>query len=273
VDLAGDIHLSSTTVPDGWLVTPHDGSGLTAADVIRIVQQGIAQAQVTRAAIRLPQNQTAEMVFSVSDRSGNILGLYRMPDATVFSLDVAVAKSRNVAYYADPSQLQPIDQTPGVGPGVAFGSRTFRYLALPHFPEGIDSASPGPFSILNDGGSNPQTALNSGPALPAAAFKSVQGHDAFFPGTNFHDPNNLANQNGIIFFPGGVPLYKDVQGNGQPVLVGGLGVSGDGVDQDDVVTYAASQGYLPPANIPTADQVFVNGVRLPYQKFDRNPQG
>jgi len=258
-------------VPDGWLVTPHAGGGLTAADVIQMVQQGIAQAQQTRSAIRLPQNQTAEMVFSVSDNSGNILGLYRMPDATTFSLDVAVAKSRNVAYYANPAQLQPIDQTPGVAPGVAFSSRTFRYLALPFFPEGIGTAPPGPFSILTDGGTSLQTALNVGAPLPASAFKSVQGHDVFFPETNFHDPYNIANQNGVILFPGGVPLYKNV--NGQTVLVGGLGVSGDGVDEDDLITYAASQGFLPPSSVHTADQETVNGVQLPYQKFDRNPEG
>src|SRR5262249_26165441 len=109
--------------------------------------------------------------------------------------------------------------------------------------------------------------------LPPSAYTSVQGHDAFFPDTNFHDPNNLANQNGIVFFPGGVPLYKDITGTGQAVLVGGLGVSGDGVDQDDVVTFAASQGSQPPTNILTAAKTFVRGVRLPYQKFNRNPQG
>ena len=49
-------------------------------------------------------------------------------------------------------------------------------------------------------------------------------------GTNFHDPNNPMNQNGVVFFPGSSPLY--VLG----ILAGGLGVSGDGVDQDDVVT-------------------------------------
>ena len=58
------------------------------------------------------------------------------------------------------------------------------------------------------------------------------GYDAFNPGTNFrelNDPNAVVgNQNGVVFFPGSTPLYK----NG--VLVGGLGVSGDGVDQDDV---------------------------------------
>jgi uncharacterized protein GlcG (DUF336 family) len=261
------------SVAEGWLVAPHDGTGLTAADVVRIVSQGIAQAVQTRAAIRLPEENHTSMILSVSDRNGNILGLFRMPDATVFSIDVAVAKSRNVAYYADPTQLQAIDQVPGIPAGVAFSNRTFRYLALPHFPEGIDSAPPGAFSILNDPNIDPKTGLQSGPALPPSAYKSVQGHDAFFAGTNFRDPNNPANQNGIIFFPGGVPLYKDVAANGQPILVGGLGVSGDGVDQDDVVTFAASQGYLPPANVPTADQFMVSGVRLPYQKFNRNPQG
>jgi hypothetical protein len=28
-----------------------------------------------------------------------------------------------------------------------------------------------------------------------------------------------------------------------------------------------------PAGILQADEVFVNGVRLPYQKFNRNPEG
>jgi uncharacterized protein GlcG (DUF336 family) len=272
VDLAGDPYLNGSVVPEGWLVTPHDGTGITAADVVRIITQGINQANQTRAAIRLPLDSTTRMVFSVSDKNGNILGLYRMPDATIFSIDVAVAKSRNTTYYADPTQLQPIDQVQGVPPGTAVSSRTIRYLADPRFPEGIDGTPPGPFSVLNDGGTNPLTGVEVGPPLPAAAFQSVDGHDAFFPGTNFHDPNNVTNQNGIVFFPGGVPLYKSVNG-GPAVLVGGLGVSGDGVDQDDVVTFAASQGYTPPANVPTADETFVRGVRLPYQKFDRNPQG
>jgi hypothetical protein len=44
------------------------------------------------------------------------------------------------------------------------------------------------------------------------------------------------------------------------------------VDQDDVVTYAASLGYTP-AEVLKADQFFFQSVRLPYQKFDRNPNG
>jgi uncharacterized protein GlcG (DUF336 family) len=273
VDLAGDRLLDGNLVPEGWLVTPHDGVGITAADVIRIVSQGITQANETRAAIRIPADSTARMVLAVTDETGAVLGLYRMPDATIFSIDVAVAKARNVSYYSNANQLQPIDDVPGIPPGTAITNRTVRYLALPHFPEGIDSAPSGPFSILNDPGTDPLTGLQVGPRLPPSAYQSVLGHDAFFPDTNFHDPFNLANQNGVVFFPGSSPLYKDISGPGQPVLVGGLGVSGDGVDQDDVVTVAASQGFQPPPGVLRADQVTVRGVRLPFQKFDRNPEG
>ena len=43
-------------------------------------------------------------------------------------------------------------------------------------------------------------------------------------------------RNGIQIFPGSVPLYK----NG--ILVGGLGISGDGIDQDDLISfYGASR--------------------------------
>jgi len=59
-------------------------------------------------------------------------------------------------------------------------------------------------------------------------------------------------------------LYK----NG--VLVGAIGISGDGVDQDDLIAGAGSNGYAPPVPI-RSDQVFVRGVRLPYLKFPRSP--
>ena len=93
VDPTGDTLLAGKGVPYGWLVTPHDGTGLTAADVEAIVARGIAEADQVRAQIRLPFNSTAKMVFAVSDENGNILGLYRMPDATFFSIGVAVAKA------------------------------------------------------------------------------------------------------------------------------------------------------------------------------------
>jgi uncharacterized protein GlcG (DUF336 family) len=256
--------LSGTPVPEGFLVTPHDGVGLTAAQVTQIIEAGVQQALATRAAIRAPKSVSTRMVFAVTDETGAVLGLFRMPDATIFSIDVAVAKARNVAYYANPLQLQPIDQAPGVPAGAAFTNRTFRFLAEPFYPEGINGTPPGPFSVLNDGGADLGSATLVGPRLPSSAFQSVLGHDAFFPQTNFHDPFNVLNQNGIVFFPGSSPLY------GGGLLVGGVGVSGDGVDQDDVVTAAAKAILDVPDNL-RADQFFVRGVRLPFQKFNRQP--
>lgn len=54
---------------------------------------------------------------------------------------------------------------------------------------------------------------------------------------------DASSRNGLITFPGGVPLYVDGK------LVGGVGVSGDGVDQDEAVAFAAAQGFEPGDNI------------------------
>jgi uncharacterized protein GlcG (DUF336 family) len=254
VDAMGDQYLNGLPVPEGWLVTPHDGvGGLTADQVRRIIVQGISAANATRAQIRLPIGERTKMVFAVADLQGNILGLYRMNDATIFSIDVAVAKARNVSYYNDPAALQPQDRVAGLSPGVSLTNRTFRYLAQPRFPEGIDGEPPGPFSILNDRGKL------------ASGFKSVLGHDAFFVGTNFHDQRDpIVNQNGIVFFPGSQSVYVGA------ALLGGLGVSGDGVDQDDFITTGAGAGFGPASSL-RVDNFFVRGVRLPFNKFPRNP--
>jgi uncharacterized protein GlcG (DUF336 family) len=263
VDSLGDKLLAGKPAPDGWLVTPHAGVGLTAAQVQQIIVQGINQANQTRAQLR-PLGDTARMVLAVTDSTGAVLGLYRMPDAPMFSIDVAISKARDAAYYDDPAQLLPADQLPGIPAGASFTARTFRYLALPHFPEGIDPAPPGPWSILNDPGTNPANALNSGKAQPIAAFTSELGFDAFHPNTTFHKFG--ANSSGVVFFPGSSGIY--VKGK----TVGGFGVSGDGVDEDDVVTSVGITGYGPPFALQ-ADQFFYAGVRLPYMKYDRNPNG
>ena len=229
VDAAGDTLLSGQAVPYGWLVAPHTSPDATAAnpgpsiaDIQQIVAKGIAEADQIRSQVRLPFNSTARMVFAVSDENGNILGLYRMPDATYFSIGVAVAKARNIAYYDNPSRLQPIDKIKGVPAGTAFTSRTLCDVSLPFFPEGIDINPPGPGSILTDGGVT-KFATNLGPPLPASAFQSIQGYNDFNPNTNFHDPNNTANQNGVVLFPGSAPLYADTTGNGRrSTLIGAL---------------------------------------------------
>jgi len=129
---------------------------------------------------------------------------------------------------------------------------------------------------LNNPFVDPFSGKNLGaPAADTAYLDTVLGRNAFNPtapgiqaNRNFLDPNNIDNQNGIVFFPGSTPLYV----NGQ--LVGGFGVSGDGVDQDDVVTFVGAQGFLPNQNgVLRADQTRFRDVRLPYQKFLRNPFG
>ncbi|HKY05199.1 MAG TPA: heme-binding protein, partial [Blastocatellia bacterium] len=70
--------------------------------------------------------------------------------------------------------------------------------------------------------------------------------------------------NGIQIFAGSVPLYKDGR------LVGAIGVSGDGIDQDDLIAAMGSAGFESPAEI-RADRLFVRGVRLPFVKFPRHP--
>jgi len=70
--------------------------------------------------------------------------------------------------------------------------------------------------------------------------------------------------NGLQIFAGSVPLYK----NGE--LVGAVGVSGDGIDQDDIIASAGANGFAPPAAI-RSDQILVRGTRLPFVKFPRSP--
>ena len=176
------------------------------------------------------------MMIAVTDLQGNVLGLFRMADTTVFSIDVAVAKARNVAYFSGPAR-SPGD-LPGVPIGTAVTNRTLGFPAQPLYPPGIDGTAPGAFFPLyvND----VVTPCSQGSGLP--------------------NPN----QSGIVFFPGSVPLYKGGQ------LVGGIGVSGDGVDQDDIVAAAGATGFAPPIAI-RADQIILNGARLPFLKFPRNP--
>jgi uncharacterized protein GlcG (DUF336 family) len=224
--------------PEGDLVAPRAGpiGGLTQNDVQGIVNTAVAEANLTRAVIRLPIGSRARMVIAVSDLDGTIIALYRMPDATVFSIDVAVAKSRNVIFFSGPNRAA--NDLPGVPMGTAVTNRTIGFGAQPIYPPGIDGTAAGPFFQLYQFDT-----------LHAC----TQGSQAA-----------KANQNGIVFFPGSLPLYK----NG--VLVGGLGVSGDGVDQDDFVTAAGATGFDAPTNIQ-ADEIIDQGVRLPYLKFPQNP--
>ena len=224
--------------PNEYLVGPNAGSKLSAAEVDAIVQRAVSTAKKTRAAIRLPLSRYARMVIAVADVDGSILALYRMPDATVFSIDVAVAKSRNVVFFSQ-------EGLPGLPGGTAVTNRTIAFGSQPFYPSGIDSRAFDP---------------REGPW-----YQSLFVNDLNKPcsqGAQLTNPN----QNGIIFFAGSSPLYRGNE------LAGGLGVSGDGLEQDDYVTYFAAGPFLP-AQDRWADRLVVDNVRLPMFKFPRQPEG
>ncbi|MDE0818251.1 MAG: heme-binding protein [Pirellulaceae bacterium] len=289
------LYAGGTQVPDQWLVMPQAGklhaltdengdpildaignqvtAQITQQDVETIINNSITRANEVRAGIRLLADGTpgarTRMVFAIADYDGEILGLYRMPDATYFSIAVAVAKARNMAYYNSAAEVNPVDLCDTNQLGKAHTNRTFRFLADPRYPDGIDFADAGCFSILNDPGIDPITAENISGPTPASDFQSVLGFTRFNPERNFHrqsDATTSLNENGVVFFPGAAPLYKSA------ALIGGLGVSGDGVDQDDVVAAAGAIGFEPPTGL-TVDNIQIDGVSLPYQKFLRNPLG
>lgn len=226
--------------PEGDLVAAAAGpvGGLAASDVTKILDNAEAAAAQTRAAIRLPPGSRTRMVIAVADLDGTIIGLRRMADATVFSVDVAASKARNMVYFNGAARTAAdLNQVPM---GTAVTNRTISFGAQPLFPPGIDGSAAGPFFNLY---------------MSDTANPCTQG---FQPG-----PANV-NKSGIVFFPGSAGLYR----NG--TLVGGLGVSGDGVEQDDFVTAAGTAGFEAPTSI-RADQIVIAGVRLPYFKFPRNP--
>ncbi len=245
------------------------GGALTASDVGTIIAHAAQQANITRAAIRQPLGSNARVTMAVVDTAGVVLGVFRQQDAPVFGFDVAVQKARTAAFFSSANAATAL-RAAGFGSYVdraaadglkfdgafAFTDRASGFLHRPFFPDGINDTAAGPLSteITNWSPFNVGLQLDLvrtnflaslvGPAVPCTSIPALP--------------------NGIQIFPGSVPLYK----NG--VLVGAIGISGDGVDQDDLIGAAGANGFSPPADI-RSDQIFVRGVRLPFLKFPRSP--
>jgi len=270
------------------------GQALTEAEARAVLEEAYRVMSRARAQIRRPLDSRAQVTISLVDTYGSVLGIVRAPDAPLFGTDVSLQKARTVAFFSNPLAAQQLEgDISGEVPAfvqrardffgdasaltgkIAFGARSIGNISRPHFPDGEVGRGPGPlsrpieeFSPLATG---LQAALIKGNLLQHALFveqlpftDTARGCTLVPPAPN--GQRRLAN--GIQIFSGGVPIYR---GN---TLVGAIGVSGDGIDQDDMVSFlglnngAARVGGIGNAPPPMrADNVVIPigaGVRLRY---------
>lgn len=170
----------------------------------------------------------------------------------------------------------------------AFSDRAGGNLSRPYFPDGIDTENHGPFSKAAGSWSVFSTGFQSdvvmngilqhvlataGAGVPdvGSGCGGIALASDLTPSPSALATPNLAN--GIQIFPGSVPIYR---GN---TLVGGIGVSGDGVDQDDMISflglYNAGQALSGSINLPPAamraDQLTPQGIRLRFVQCPQAP--
>ncbi len=242
---------------------------LTASEVETILAQGAQQASRTRAAIRQPLGSSARVSIAVVDTNGTVLGIFRTADAPVFGFDVSVQKARAAAFFSASTagaQLRNVnlgsyvDRAAADGialdGNIAFSDRAIGFLHRPFYPDGINDTPPGAFSTPI----GEWSVYNVGLQLDLVK----RNLERAIAGRNVRCTDITALAGGIQIFAGSVPLYKGDE------LVGSIGISGDGIDQDDIIAAAGSRGFVAPSAI-RADQIFVRGTRLPFVKFPRNP--
>jgi uncharacterized protein GlcG (DUF336 family) len=170
---------------------------------------------------------------------------------------------------------------------IAYSNRAIGNLARPFFPDGIDGAPNGPLSKP----AGQWSVFSTGLQLDLANNAILQ-HVVFAAGASPVDVNpgcagvtlspslSFAAssaaprlENGLQIFPGSVPIYRG------GTLVGAVGVSGDGVDQDDMVAFLGLQNASQALNgsinqAPTdrrADTLTPEGSRLLYVQCPQSP--
>jgi uncharacterized protein GlcG (DUF336 family) len=277
-------------VPKGGTDSPPGSSPLTAAEVTSLLQNAFSTMANARAQIRNPLNSRAQVTISVVDTNGVPLGIVRGPDAPIFGIDVSLQKARTANFFSNAAAASDLTNNMDPGPGrqadiasfapamrnflglpnaltgqTAYSTRSIAGLSRPLFPDGQVNGPPGPlsrptaeWSIFATG---LQTALVDTNLAMAVSF--VEGANITLPSRCTYLPdaspglNRL--QNGLQIFAGGEPIYR----NG--VLIGAIGVSGDGTSQDDMIGFlgidnaAAAVGGI--GNAPTAiraDQLVIN---------------
>ncbi|MDF3031443.1 MAG: hypothetical protein K0R03_2001 [Moraxellaceae bacterium] len=286
-------------------ITPATGaSGMTQAEVTQLLTSALGVANSARAQIRRPLGTAAQVSVSVVDAGGNVLGLARTPDAPVFGLDVSLQKARAAGFFSSPNAATLLNGLPAAAyisggtsnisdyvtaarsffgdPSLlsgahAFSARAIGNLHRPTYPDGISGTPNGPLSKPVASWSP----FNVGLQLDLVYNQLVQSVVANDFSIGCTGLNEIAN--GIQIFPGGVPIYRGNQ------LIGAIGVSGDGVDQDDMIALlglarasaalAASGNSNPAAsgaiaNAPAAmraDQLAPLGIRLRYAQCPQAP--
>lgn len=138
---------------------------------------------------------------------------------------------------------------------IAYSDRALGLLSRPFFPDGIDATANGPFSkpigqwSVFSTGLQLDLAINAilqhvvyaagVPGIPDVTTGCVGVGLSLPPVTPAASiqPTTAAPllANGVQIFPGSVPIYRG------DTLVGAIGVSGDGVDQDDMVAFLGLQ--------------------------------
>ena len=238
---------------------------LTAAEVRAVLEEAFLVMSHTRGQIRQPLDSRAQVSISVADTRGAVLGLVRGPDAPIFGTDVSLQKARTAAFFSGPTaaaeltanpiadvraRVQQVrdfvgDQTALTGK-VAFSDRAGGNLSRPFFPDGEVGRPNGPLSRPISQFSPFSTGLQSALIVTNIAehIFFVQGSGAGGGASESQDTargctamgvgsstgvNRL--QNGIQIFPGSVPIYRG------STLVGAIGISGDGIDQDDMISF------------------------------------
>lgn len=257
------------------------GSALTAAEVSQILGAAVETANRTRAGIRQPIGSNARVTIAVVDTDGKVLGIFRQQDAPVFGLDVSVQKARTSNFFARSDAGAKLTAA-GFGSfvsraasdgvtlngSVAFSDRAIGFLHRPLFPDGINDTLAGPFSTpladwspFNVGLQLEliKTALVSPPMVCDSAAYSKRSVKAPCPCSAVPELKN-----GAQIFAGGLPIYRG------STLVGAVGVSGDGIDQDDLIAAGGANAFAPPEAI-RSDRFFVRNVRLPFLKFPARP--
>ena len=276
---------------------------LTQAESRILLEEAFKTMSRARAQIRQPLNSRAEVTISLVDTFGAVLGVVRSPDAPLFGTDVSLQKARSVGFFsnaraasdllanpsADINTMVGLSRTffndPSIFTGqTAWSNRAIGNISRPYFPDGEVGRPKGPLSRdiqqFNPLSTGLQSALvigNLGQHLTFVLGLSNTDTAARCTATPDAAPGQNRLQNGLQIFPGGVPVYRG------STLIGAIGVSGDGIDQDDMISFlGAANGGVRIGGVGHApadrrsDQVVVRladgrTVRLRYVNCPFNP--